>query len=37
MLNARTYSTGTMLRAGAMPYPVNPTHWYGIVETDQRL
>jgi inner membrane protein len=33
MLNSREMQTGEALRLGAMPYPVNPFHWFGVVET----
>ncbi|MEO8726867.1 MAG: metal-dependent hydrolase [Acidobacteriaceae bacterium] len=33
MLNSRAMQTGATMRVGAMPYPVNPFRWFGVVET----
>jgi inner membrane protein len=37
MLNSRQMATGDTLRVGAMPYPVNPFHWFGVVETPRAI
>lgn len=33
ILNSREMQTGETLRLGAQPYPINPFHWFGVVET----
>ena len=34
MLASRDYPTGVMKRAGVMPYPIDPFHWFAVVETE---
>jgi inner membrane protein len=36
-LQSRVYDGAEPRRAGAFPYPLNPFHWYGVVETQDRF
>jgi inner membrane protein len=37
ILESRQMQTGETLRVGAMPYPVNPFRWFGVVETPNAM